>query len=571
MKSLILTSFLAFFYFLNSFSQKVEKENLGQKVRIYWDSGNKKLQATGSYYVNEEKFILNKTEKHGKWSFYSFEGKLEEDRMYYRNRIHGKQLTYHPNGNIKTLVYFTFNVPDSIFKEYDESGKLLISGNYELGSPEGKWEYFYSDGRQKSIESVENDTTYLMQHWEADSLHKQTVIDGKGYLNSYYSSGRAKEKYTYTRGLKTGDFEERTANGLISVKGVFNLGKKEGDWFFYSSEGKLEKHMQFKNDSLDGIYEVFYNDTLLNTKGQYLMGLKIGDWYWNFPDGKPEITGAFDADKQHKNWVYYFPNGGISYEATFDKGKKTGKWHYFYENGQNYRIGNYVDDLKEGNWKTWYEDGTLLMEGDYKYGQEIGQWKNYWESGVVKNITTFEAGKLNGPWVSNNPNNIQTVQGWYKDGLRVKEWKEYYDNGRLMQISNYKIIKRKNYSKGIAVLGMREKLSELHGTFLAYSQLDYTVKAKGKYKNGLKHGVWIDYYPGGIIPTVISSYKKGKLHGTMKQFGKRGNLHFETNYKNGLKHGWLIIYDNRGKESVRKLFKKGIELTPKNEGDIFTP
>jgi len=87
----------------------------------------------------------------------------------------------------------------------------------------------------------------------------------------------------------------------------------------------------------------------------------------------------------------------------------------------------------------------------------------------------------------------------------------------------------------------------------------------------LKHGVWIDYYPGGIIPTVISSYKKGKLHGTMKQFGKRGNLHFETNYKNGLKHGWLIIYDNRGKESVRKLFKKGIELTPKNEGDIFTP
>ena len=101
---------------ITTHAQKVEKENLGPKVRIFWDSGNKKLQSTGSYYINEDRFVLNKTEKHGKWSFYSYEGVLEEERMYYRNRIHGKQLTYFPNCKIKTLAYFKFNVPDIIFK-----------------------------------------------------------------------------------------------------------------------------------------------------------------------------------------------------------------------------------------------------------------------------------------------------------------------------------------------------------------------------------------------------------------------------------------------------------------------
>jgi uncharacterized protein len=564
--------FIFFFILaLKTTAQQVEKENLGPKNKIFWDKGNKKLQAIGSYYINENKIVLNKTEKHGKWSFYSFEGVLEEERMYYRNRIHGKQLTYFPNGKIKTLTYFKFNVPDSLFKEYDESGKLLLSGNYILGSPDGNWEYFYPDGTPKSIEFVQNDTVYLMHYWEEDSNHIQTIKDGNGYYKTYYNFGRVKENYTFLNGLKSGYFEERTANGAVSVKGEFISGKKSGEWVVYGYGGNIEKRMRYLQDTLNGLYEVYYNDTLLNTVGNYSMGKKMGSWRWNFPNGRTEMMGEFLDDAQHGQWVFNYPSGAVSYEAKFEKGKKTGKWQYYYENGQEYRVGTFSNDQKEGIWQTWYENGALLMAGAYTHGKETGLWKNYWESGNAKNLANFKDGVLNGTWVSYNPNNIKTAEGYYRDGLKVKEWREYYDNGRLMQISNYKIITRKNYSKDISVMGMKEKLSEQHGAYTAFSQLDYKIKAQGKYKNGLKHGVFIDYYPGGIIPTVISSYKNGKLNGTMRQFGKRGNLVYETNFKNGLKHGWLIIYDNRGKESVRKLFNNGYEVSRKNEGDQFSP
>ena len=48
--------------FNQAFSQyeKILKENLSPKARIYWDNQKKHLQAIGSYYVNEEKVVLNK-------------------------------------------------------------------------------------------------------------------------------------------------------------------------------------------------------------------------------------------------------------------------------------------------------------------------------------------------------------------------------------------------------------------------------------------------------------------------------------------------------------------------------
>ncbi len=58
--------------------------------------------------------------------------------------------------------------------------------------------------------------------------HKQTIKNGNGKVLSYYVDGVVKESYTFQNGLKTGPFEERTANGVLSVAGAFVTGKKDG-------------------------------------------------------------------------------------------------------------------------------------------------------------------------------------------------------------------------------------------------------------------------------------------------------------------------------------------------------
>jgi len=200
----IIFCFLFFPIFL--FGQKVQSENLSPKVRLYWDAENKKIQATGSYYTSE--VFPKTTEKHGKWLFYSYTEILEEESNFYRNRMHGKQTLYFPDKKVKSIAYFVFNVPDSTYKEWNKDGKLIISGNYVMGSPDGKWEYFYEDGRKKKVEKVVNDTIFLMQYWESDSAQTQTIKDGNGYIQTFYINGSPKEYYSFEKGLKTGPFSE---------------------------------------------------------------------------------------------------------------------------------------------------------------------------------------------------------------------------------------------------------------------------------------------------------------------------------------------------------------------------
>jgi len=552
-----------------AFSQKVEKENLTQKVKLFWDKGNKKIQATGSYYTNERRG--NTTEKHGKWLFYSFDGILEEERNYYRNRIHGLQTIYYPNKKIKQQTYFTFNVPDSAFKEWNENGILIILGNYDLGSPDGIWEYYYDNGKKKSVEEVIKDSTYLRSFFENDSLHTQTIKDGDGFIKSLYTNGLAKELYTFKNGLKTGLFEERTANGMLSISGYFNDGKKDSIWEFYSFLGKLEKKITYKNDTLDGEYLVYYKDQSINTKGYYIKGKKTGEWTWNFSNGKPEIIGSFKNGMQHGKWFYYFNNGQTSYTANFNLSKKDGEWVYYSKDGAIEKKGTYFNDEKNGLWETWYETGAKLMTGNYKNGKEEGEWSNFWENNVLKNKAAFKKGQLNGKWYSYNPENVLVCSGKYKNGLKVSTWIDYFNNGEIKEISNYKIFRRKNNINNISIVGMKTIQSEYHGEFQTYSQIDFKQKTIGKYKNGLKEGTWFDYYPGGLIPTSISNYKNGKLHGVFKQIGRRGEPLFEINYKKGIKDGWFVVYDSNGKEKVRKMFKNGREQMKQNNENYFSP
>lgn len=547
---------------------KILKENLSPKVKLYWDAQKKHLQGTGAYYVGVVKPTVD--EKHGKWLFYSYDGILEEEANYYRNRLHGKRTFYYPNKQIKEEAYFTFNVPDSTYKTFAEDGKLLTKGQFDLGSPVGRWEYYYADGSPKSVEVVSNDTIYLMEFWEEQMPHKQTIKNGNGKILSYYVDGVVKESYTFQNGLKTGPFEERTANGVLSVAGGFVNGKKDGVWEFYSYNAVLEKRVGYTTDSLDGVYLVMLSEKDTLTFGNYNNGKKTGRWIWHNDNATLDMEGYFVEGKQDSIWHYYFPNGQLSYVAKFQKDLRTGDWTYYYPNGALYRKGSYVNDLKNGEWQTWYEDSTLLMSGRYENGLEEGEWKNYWENGRLKNKSSFRSGKLNGAWISYTPDGVLSLKGNYKDGLKEGEWLLFYSNGRLKEKQHYKIMAQKNISEGLNKMGYKELTSELHGSFEAYSQIDYQIKEIGKYKNGQKHGTWINYYPGGVVPTILAQYQNGQLDGIFKQFDRYGHLVYEINYKNGLKHGEFIAFNENGKIVSRKVFRYGRQIENR-EREGFIP
>ena len=551
------------------FSQLIDPENLSPKVKIYWDANNRKLHSVGSYYVDD--ITLESTEKHGKWLYYSIDGVLEEERFYYRNRTHGKQIVYYPNKKIKQLYYCKFNVSDSLYKEFNEAGTLLKSGYFSLGSPQGKWQYFYDDSLLWKEEFVSNDTTYLLSYFDSDSAHTQTVINGNGVVNTFYSFGGLKESYTFKNGLRDGPFFENLASGQTSISGAFLAGKKQGDWIFYFSDGSIEKKQGFKQDSLHGAYLVYFPNGLIRTEGSYVNGEKDGKWIWGKADGSIEMKGSFNKNQQHSDWEYYFDSGELSYKANYNLGKREGEWSYFYKDGTPFRIGHYKNDLKQGEWQTWYEDGTLLMKGSYNLGKEVGEWKNYWPNGRIKNQSFYKKGELNGAWYSFSPEGKLLLFGRYKKDHKKGKWTEFYNNGRKKEEVSYKVSTLKNSAQDVVAMGFKEKQSVEHGTFRAYSQVDFAIKELGKFKHGKKNGKWINYYPGGVVPAVVSTFKNGLLHGEFYQNDRRGNKMNEIHYKNGLKDGLFIVYGSNGKPITQKMFRNGHELQRVSGGNPFSP
>ena len=567
MKRTLLFFFIGCAMWVNA--QKVLSENLGPKVKVYWDAENKKLHSTGCYYTDEIR--PETTEKHGKWLFYGLNGALEEERYYYRNRVHGKQTVFFPNKKAKQVYFSTFNVPDSTFKEYNEQGTLIIQGNYNLGSPEGKWMFYYPDSTVWKEEFVSNDTTYLMSYYQNDKNHTQTVIKGNGTVISYFQSGAIKESYEFKNGLRNGPFFEQLASGVTAISGEFLNGKKQGTWTFNFADGSLEKKQGFVQDSLDGEYLVMYPNGVTQTTGNYRMGKKHGLWNWNMQNGDVEMRGSFDNNLQDGDWNYYFSTGELSYNAHFSKGLKSGLWEYFYKDGQPFRKGSYARDMKEGEWQTWYEDGTLLMAGKYHFDKEVGEWKNYWPNGRIKNQSYYTSGKLNGAWYSFSPEGKLQLFGRYKKDLKKGKWTEFYANGQKKEEITYAIKKLKNASNDVVALGFKDVRSVEHGKYRAYSQVDYKIKETGRYTSGNKVGKWTNFYPGGVVPAVVSNYKKGLLHGVFCQYDRRGNKMNEIHYKKGLKDGWFIVYGKSGAPIVKKMFKKGHELQRVNAEDMFMP
>jgi antitoxin component YwqK of YwqJK toxin-antitoxin module len=60
---------------------------------------------------------------------------------------------------------------------------------------------------------------------------------------------------------------------------------------------------------------------------------------------------------------------------------------------------------------------------------------------------------------------------------------------------------------------------------------------KGTYKNGVKHGLFTEYYSDGTTPKNETPITDGKVDGVAKSYRTDGSLETEKGYKNGKEHG----------------------------------
>jgi antitoxin component YwqK of YwqJK toxin-antitoxin module len=216
--------------------------------------------------------------------------------------------------------------------------KLVFSGMYTDGKPDGEFIYFDKSGAE---------------------LGRFTIKDGTGTMETFYPNHKPATRAHLVQGDLEGPYEELTFRGKTTVLGHYVNGRKHGRW-----HEQLETEVPVVDElwargRLDGKFKKFV-DGKLAVETTYKDG-KVEGPYTEYRDGKPSLTGQFVADRRDGTWTEYDAAGSVILTATYKAG------------------------VLEGSWRQL--QGGIVIEGAMAAGRHIGTWTRTDRTGAVQSIT----------------------------------------------------------------------------------------------------------------------------------------------------------------------------------------
>jgi len=195
----------------------------------FYENGQKKSEGE---YLNSKKV--------GEWIYYYPDGKLEQQGRFDRSgRADGEWNWYYNNGNIWRTENFLAGEREGEYLEYDINGRVIVKGNFLENEETGIWVYEIFEVRETG-RYVEGQMEGL---WRTTDL-----ATGKMVYEGRYIDGTPNGKHTYY-----------WPNGIKRLEGNFIMGKREGDWNYFTEEGRHFLRIRYK----DGI-EIRYDNIIID-------------------------------------------------------------------------------------------------------------------------------------------------------------------------------------------------------------------------------------------------------------------------------------------------------------------
>ncbi|MDP3442797.1 MAG: hypothetical protein Q8T08_08055, partial [Ignavibacteria bacterium] len=349
-------------------------------------------------------------------------------------------------------------------------------------------------------------------------------------------------------------------NGQKSSEGFLVNNKPDGYWKTFYESGLLKSEGNRKNFELDSLWKFYDESGILSLEINYKNGRKDGARITYLPT--ETIRENFELDIK-KGWTSYEDSlGRLVKNVPFENGLEQGI-AYTYDTIGNiielttYKKGYVIDrerinrvdseNRAQGVWKWFYDSGIVKMEGTFKNGLKNGLFKTYDLQGNLKKIEKYidnvrqdsaeEVAKLD-LRRDYYPDGKIKVEATYRQGVPEGIRREFDANGEVEQ--SYIFRNGKIVGQGIINLnGLKQ------GLWKDYYP-DGTLKSQGNYTDGAQVGAWEFYYPKGELEQRGTYNDKGKPNGKWTWYFSNGSILREEIYRNGLRDGLMTEYNSEG-------------------------
>lgn len=392
--------------------------------------------------------------KIGYWKYYHITGGLDKEGAYINDGRDGEWKYYHPT---------YFNVKNDKPEDYSE--KLFLTETY----------------RNDKLNGISKRFSYLnREEIKCNELDKENQSTDTCYKRVYE---KVMETVSYKNNLPDGPYEKRNSSNIITEKGNYKNGVKEGKWYLLFDEiednGQMSQYYMegsLKNDVLEGEWIVGSEkgiiDRTINFKGGEFHG-KQTEWY---SENKPKRINMFDSGDFEE--LIVFDNTGNYPEAKFEilhkgfngyKCRYT-KWTTLGSESQVYWV-NDEEDINEKDFDLQffqniengkaYKNGEFLLklpstepliEGLYSEGVKADKWTYYYYSQNVKLDYDYHSSKEKYYTLDNKPYSGDFVlTDDEKESKEIRSIKDGVRNGKteIMDLSSGRTIKKVRYKDGL--------------------------------------------------------------------------------------------------------------------------
>lgn len=408
---------------------------------FYGETGDTVLQIS---YLNGKKEGIRRTLREDGVTVENFSNDIKQ----------GLTVYFYPGGEVKKTVNFENGLENGLAREYSTDGTVITLIEYRRGFVidreninrkdskglrQGKWKYFYPDGKVKLEGTYRDDkrngyfktyddkgmlleiSKYVndVKQEEAPELAKLDV------KTDYYPSGKVKTVASYKGEVPEGIRREFSEEGKVTAAYTFSKGK-------LIAEGIVDEE-----GVREGDWKEFYTSGQLRAEGKYAGGNRIGKWKFYYENGNLEQEGSYNNQGNADGvWRWYFDDNTLLREEHFINGLSEGIFSEYDENKNVIIQGEYVYGLKEGFWK--YQQGDHREEGTYRGGMRNGNWKYFYDDGTLSYEGAYIDDNPNGRHIWYWPNGNKKEEGSYLNGIKTGDWIQYNTDGTVFLVISYK-------------------------------------------------------------------------------------------------------------------------------------
>jgi antitoxin component YwqK of YwqJK toxin-antitoxin module len=204
--------------------------------------------------------------------------------------------------------------------------------------------------------------------------------------------------------------------GRKTAEGPIRSGLPEGDWDFYSADGKLKAETRMLAGQMTGPQVLFGEDGKTRASNTLLEGKREGPSTLFHPDGSVSDNLFYSSDKLNGSATGWWSDGLPRYTAFWKNGQLDGLSIENFPSGMKKSETFYHLGKKEGTARSWDEKGHLLTEENWKQDQLDGSVSEFYPEGAPRSITPYLSGKKNGRYQSYNPDGKLATSGEFQNG-----------------------------------------------------------------------------------------------------------------------------------------------------------